>query len=82
MRRTHPTGSAVMTTTAYRRGEEFSLERPGPDWEEIHVELAPDVKVARSGMGELRIYLEFQPFGLSLKAALEQRWCWIVANSE
>lgn len=71
-----------MATVAYRRGEEYSLERPGPDWEEIQIELAPDVKIARSGMGEFRVYLEFQPFGLSLKAALEQRWCWIAPASE
>jgi hypothetical protein len=65
---------------AFRRGADYRLEHPGgEDWEALEAELAPQVRVARSGMGELQFYHVSHVHGELMPRALELGWCWLVA---
>lgn len=69
--------------TAYARNGEYALEDDGtPGWRPVAVELAPMVRLERSGKGQLLLYRGYLSFGMGLVAALKLGWCHILEQSE
>lgn len=69
--------------TAYIREGEYALEEDGtPGWLPFAVELAPLVRVERSGKGQLLLYRGYLSFGMGLVAALKLGWCHVLEQVE
>lgn len=69
--------------TAYIRDGEYALEDDGtPGWRQLEVELAPLVRLERSGKGQLLLYRGYLSFGMGLVAALKLGWCHILEQAE
>lgn len=62
--------------TAYRRGDDYTLEPPGSgEWEPVRLEMMEGVRVDRSARGELLVYRGFLAYGTQVSTALSLGWC-------
>lgn len=67
--------------SGYRRGILYALETDGtPDWEEVTLELEPQVRIERSGRGQLLLYRGYLSFGMGLPTALKLGWCRVIGS--
>lgn len=73
----------------YETGTNYHLERPSYDSEEyavkiepVCVQLAKDVRAARSGAGTWLLYRDYHAYGLRLPEALQAGWVELLDSVE
>jgi hypothetical protein len=66
--------------TAYQAGNRYRLEASDEPVEPVKLGLADEVRVGRSGKGQLLLYRGYQPYGVGVETAIELGWCWLLAS--